>query len=46
MILFQGEINRLNPSVLRGIETGTLHFITVPRSTDEEYIDHVRHYIF
>lgn len=37
----QGEINKLNPSVLRGIDGGTYHFITIPRSGDTEYIDHV-----
>lgn len=38
----QGDITKLNTSVLRGIEGGTLHFITVPRSDSQEFIDHVR----
>lgn len=41
MIRFQGEINKLNPGVLRGIDGGTYHFITIPRSGDQEFIDHV-----
>ncbi|XP_055296303.1 uncharacterized protein LOC129565422 [Sitodiplosis mosellana] len=37
---FQGDANKLNSSVLRGIEGNTLHFITIPRNTENEYIDH------
>lgn len=38
----QNEINRLNPSVLRGIDGNTLHFITIPKpGGGQEYIDHV-----
>lgn len=34
-------MSKLNPGVLRGIDGGTYHFITVPRSGDQEFIDHV-----
>lgn len=34
--------NRNNAtSVLRGIEGGSLHFVTIPMSKDQEFIDHV-----
>lgn len=36
------HLQGVNTSVLRGIEGGTLHFITVPRSENAEFIDHVR----
>lgn len=38
----QAIMQGINPGVLRGIEGGTLHFVTVQRSGDQEYIDHVR----
>lgn len=34
-------MSKLNPGVLRGIDGGTYHFITIPRSGDQEFIDHV-----
>lgn len=37
----QGDINKLGSSVLRGIDGGAYHFITIPRQNDQEYIDHV-----
>lgn len=37
----QALLQGINPGVLRGIEGGTLHFVTVQRSGDQEYIDHV-----
>lgn len=38
---FKGDATKLNSSVLRGIEGSTLHFITIPRNSDSEYIDQV-----
>lgn len=37
----QQAIMQGNPGVLRGVEGGTLHFVAVQRSGDQEYIDHV-----
>ncbi|XP_031617304.1 asparagine-rich zinc finger protein AZF1 [Contarinia nasturtii] len=36
---FQGDANKLNPTVLRG-NTMYTHIISIPRNTENEYIDH------